>query len=80
MLAAVARWIASSERNALDPICIAAGAVRLTSIAASKLDTRRGQRMSSRRNAVVSASTTTSLTSADESRYATGELAIVTWG
>jgi hypothetical protein len=105
MLAAVARWIASSERRTSEPIRIAAGAIgsiasrskpartrlasgaacgpsrratRVNSTAASRLDTRRGQRTSSRRSAAVSASTAISLTSAEESRYATVELLLAT--
>jgi hypothetical protein len=101
MLSAVARWIASSERSAVPPICAAAGAmgsiasnrspastraaragacpprrraVRATSMLASKLEARSGQRRSSWRNAAVSASIAISLTSAEESRYAIGEL------
>src|SRR5918996_5279116 len=105
MLAAVARWIASSERSIVPPIRIAIGAigsmassckpasrrgasgaargprrraVRVTSMAASRLDTRRGQRTSSCRSALVSGSRAISLTSAEESRYATGALLVAT--
>src|ERR671911_261060 len=75
MLAAVARWIASSERSIVPPIRMAVGAIGSM---ASRLDTRRGQRTSSCRSALVSGSRAISLTSAEESRYATGALLVAT--
>jgi hypothetical protein len=53
-----------------------AAAVRVTSMLASKLEARSGQRRNSWRNAAVSASIAISLTRAEESRYATGELLV----
>ncbi len=50
--------------------------MRVTSTVASKLEARSGQRRNSWRNAAVSASIAMSLTSAEESRYATGELLV----
>ena len=46
----------------------------MTSTVASRLEARSGQRRSSWRSAAVSASIAISLTRAEESRYATGEL------
>ena len=50
--------------------------MRATSTVASRLEARSGQRRSSCRSAAVSASIAISLTSAEESRYATGELVV----
>jgi hypothetical protein len=50
--------------------------VRVTSMLESKLEARSGQRRNSWRNAAVSASIAISLTRAEESRYATGELLV----
>jgi hypothetical protein len=51
-------------------------AVRVTSMVASKLEARSGQRRNSWRNAAVSASIAMSLMRAEESRYTTGELLV----
>lgn len=50
--------------------------MRVTSMLASKLEVRSGQRRNSWRNAAVSASIAISLTRAEESRYATGGLLV----
>lgn len=50
--------------------------MRVTAMLASKLEARSGQRGSSWRNATISPSIAISLTRAEESRYATGELTV----